>query len=287
MPLPDLPLDFQLPPAWRELEEADLRGTLMLVGAADSGKSVLTRWLWDRALACGRRPAWLDADVGQSSLGIPGTLNLVLAGQEGLVHCGFFIGNSSPKGHMLPVLTGLARLCRRARSLGADPLLIDTSGLVDAASGGGALKQWEAELLAPLKLVALQRERELGHLLGPWLRDPRLRLRLLPVSEGVRRRDPEQRARRRSRLFARYFEGAAPFSVSLRQLAIYGWDQAQPGSLAGLIDGEGLLLRAALVRGRTDESLELLGPIPSLAGAAALRIGRLRLDPRTGEELRG
>jgi polynucleotide 5'-hydroxyl-kinase GRC3/NOL9 len=282
------PVDFNVPGEWLELDQGELRGTVMLVGATDTGKSTLARWLIEKARGRGRTAAWLDADLGQSSLGIPGTLNLVtLAGESpaAVDRAAFFVGSTSPRGHMLQILTGSCRLRDLARSGGADPVFIDTSGLVAEEFGGGALKEWEVELLQPTSIIALQRGRELEHLLAPWRHDPRLRLHILPVAAGARRRSPEARAERRQNLFCRFFDGAGTLRVYKRQKPIYGLKNAEPGCLAGLIDREGFLLAAAVVRQIFPDGLELVSPSSSPEQVAVVRVGKLRIDPETGMEL--
>jgi polynucleotide 5'-hydroxyl-kinase GRC3/NOL9 len=283
-PLPPLPENLDLPEAWQRLLRDGLSGTVLLVGATDTGKSTLARWLFEQSINCNRTAAWLDGDLGQSSLGLPGTLNLVIkAGQPSDVpeRAAFFVGSNTPRGHMLPVLTGLGRLRDKACAKGADPVVVDTSGLVAEEFGGGALKEWEVELLQPSAIIALQRGRELEHLLAPWRHDPRFRLHLLQVPAGVRRRSPEQRAERRRALFRHYFGGAEPLRIDKGQKPVYGLRNAEPGCLAGLIDREGFLLGAAVVMRIMPHGLDLLSPCRSLEQTAAVRLGKLRLDPLT------
>lgn len=283
-----LPVDFNVPAEWLELDRGVNGGTVILVGATDSGKSTMARWLIEKACSRGRTAAWLDADLGQSSLGIPGTLNLVtVTGESATVvdRAAFFVGSTSPRGHMLQILTGVCRLRDLARSRGADPVFIDTSGLIAEEFGGGALKEWEVELLLPVTIIALQRGRELEHLLAPWRHDPRLRLHLLPVAAGVRRRSPETRAEWRRILFGRFFDGAGTLRIYKRQKPVYGLKNAEPGCLSGLIDREGFLLAAAVVRRNLPDGLELVSPWSSPEQVAAVRVGKLRIDPLTGTEL--
>ncbi len=286
--LPPLPADFKLPEEWLDFDRGAHGGTVMLVGAADSGKSTLARWLVEKACSRGQTAAWLDADLGQSSLGIPGTLNLVtITGMTAtpVDRSAFFVGSTSPRGHMLQVLTGVRMLRDLALSKRADPVFIDTSGLVAEESGGGALKEWEVELLRPDLIVALQRGRELAHLLGPWRHDPRVRLHLLTVAERVRRRSPETRADWRQNLFASYFKGAVTLRIFKGQKPVYGLKNAEPGCLAGLIGQDGFLLSAAVVRRILPDGLELFTPLSLLEQVAAVRVGKLRIDPTTGMEL--
>ena len=50
----------------------------MIVGPTDSGKSTLCRLLANYALRMGRKPVYVDLDVGQSSISVPGTIGATL-----------------------------------------------------------------------------------------------------------------------------------------------------------------------------------------------------------------
>ena len=99
------------------------------------------------------------------------------------------MGAVSPRGHMLPLLVGAARLVDTAQAAGAETLIYDTTGLVDPAQGGTALKLAKIDLLRPAVLFALQRSNELESLLLPLRRSSRLRVIDLPLSPAVRVRD--------------------------------------------------------------------------------------------------
>lgn len=129
--------------------------------------------------------------------------------------------------------------------------------------------------------------RELAHLLAPWQHDPRLHLHLLPVATGVRQRPPEERAKRRQLLFRAFFEKTQLLRIGKGQKPIYGWQNAAAGCLAGLLDRQGLLLGVAVVRRIQADGLVLFSPCrsPEQEQLAAVRLGRLRIDPLTGREL--
>lgn len=57
----------------------DTRGPVtMVVGPGDVGKSTLCRILLNYAVRMGRRPIFVDLDVGQGSISIPGTIGKLL-----------------------------------------------------------------------------------------------------------------------------------------------------------------------------------------------------------------
>ncbi|HSR35520.1 MAG TPA: Clp1/GlmU family protein [Anaerolineae bacterium] len=280
--------DIVVPPQWKRLGEEDLRGTVMVVGASDTGKSTLARFLYEESCRRGLRSAYLDADMGQSTLGVPTTLNLALAGEAGDAcfppqgpRAAYFVGAVTPRGHMLPTVIGAHRLQQRALSLGADAIVVDTTGLVDQVQGGKALKQWKIELLAPGVVVALQRRRELESILWPLRRDGRVRCVELPVSPYVVARSRETRIARRRERLAHYFENAQPRLVNMRQTAIYDLEHLAIGGLVAFQDADGFLVGLGVVEevDRLAGTVIARTPLPDLEGVASVRFGAARLDP--------
>jgi polynucleotide 5'-hydroxyl-kinase GRC3/NOL9 len=151
---------IKVPAGWAALEPERLAGTILVIGATDRGKSTLVRWLTERLFERHHRVGWLDGDIGQSALGVPSTMSLALldAAPEGLPRPrkSFFVGAVSPRGHMLPLLVGAQRLRQQATAAGVTALVVDTTGLVAAEAGGGALRR-KIELLQPQTVIACRR----------------------------------------------------------------------------------------------------------------------------------
>jgi polynucleotide 5'-hydroxyl-kinase GRC3/NOL9 len=212
----------------------------MVLGAPDTGKSSLCRYLVWRAFVAGQQAALVDLDLGQSHLGPPGTLGLSLfpprrPGDE-VLHpeelC--FIGQTSPVGATLEVVVGCRVLVDRAGLRGCTRVVVNTSGLVQGF-GALRLKRAQAELLQPALLLALERDRELEPLLwglgggggrqetSGW---PILRL---PVSSRAVRKTPEERRAYREARFRRYFQGARRLALPWRELVWEGlpWGQGE------------------------------------------------------------
>jgi polynucleotide 5'-hydroxyl-kinase GRC3/NOL9 len=259
----------------------------MIIGASDTGKSTLARYLFQEL---GRRGMWvacLDTDVGQSCLGLPTTLNLALAAGPGDdrfsprgPRVSYFVGSTTPRGHMLPAVVGAHCLQQKARALGADVIVVDTTGLVDAAQGGKALKQWKIELLAPGIVISLQRECELEPILWPLRRDGRVQSIELPVSPHVVERTREARIARRRERLAGYFEVAESQLLMLKQLAVYDLEHLAVGSLFAFQDADGfsLGLGAGEEVDRSAGTLVVRTPLAGLKGVASLRFGTARWD---------
>lgn len=283
--------EFSVPPAWRRLDLARLQGTLMILGDTDTGKTTFARYLFLELCRQGRRVAYLDGDVGQNTLGLPTTMTVALCGKEGTAafppvgpRAVFFVGAVSPRGHMLPLVVGAHKLQAWARRQGAEVIAMDTTGMVDAAVGGGALKQWKIELLQPTTLFALARGAELEHILWPLRRRKDLRVRELTVARKAREKVHEARIAHRAERFRRYFASASLLSVPLNRLPVVGLEGTTRSRLLAFQDEAGFVVGLGVVQNLDpgQRTLSVRTPLSDLDDVASLRMGDLRLDPASG-----
>ncbi len=270
-------------------ETVRTKRTVLLVGGLDTGKSTLAGSLLRSALAAGRSAAYLDADVGQKSVGPPTTVSLkVLRGPESLEpeelarpDALSFVGSTSAQGHMLPVITGVAALFEQAKQMGADFVVVDSSGLVSGINGQ-VLKYHKVEMLRPDLVVGLQRGEELLPLLGVIQRFFDTEVVPLGVLPGVVPTSVEQRAENRELAMRRYFSGElhrfrvkpTVFMPALPPL----FDPTKlHRMLVGLSDGAGAHPGIGYLEHAPDEDvLRLISPVA--AGPRALRLGSVRLE---------
>ncbi len=271
------------------LEPGVLEGLVMIVGAADTGKSTLARELYRRLAGAGRHVAFLDGDPGQSGLGPPATLSLAIGtpGDASFPPAGpvlrRFAGSVSPRRHMLPLLAGAAHLVNTAQAAGVETVLFDTTGLVSAEHGGLALKRAKIELLRPSTLIAIQRGGELSSLLAWAGGRPGMRVISLPPASATRHRDPEERRAHRARQFAEYFAGARPAALELARYLIWPTPSFVLHQLVALENAEGLALGLGIVLAAdlAAERLVVLTPLATMAGVQAVHLGDLIVDPKT------
>ncbi|MGD9368854.1 MAG: Clp1/GlmU family protein [Desulfobacteraceae bacterium] len=279
-----------IPSDWNDLPLERMKGTILVIGASDRGKTTLVRWLMRRLTSRGSQVGWLDGDIGQSTLGLPTTMTLALgehpAEQLPEPSAAFFVGATSPKGCMLPHVTGFRLLRDLALRSGSDTVVVDTTGLVAENAGGGALQEWTIELLNPQFVIALQYGRELKHLLPALRRDRRRHLHVLKPAPAVRTRSTQERAHNRRERFRRYFQAAHPLLLRLGTVPVYGLRRAGPGQLAALLDPAGFCQALALLHQRTSDGLILQTPWAGLKGVSAVRFGIMSLDPATGAAMR-
>lgn len=285
--------NISFPREWERINPESLEGTIMVIGESDSGKTTFARYLFLQLCRCHNWVAFLDCDVGQSTLGLPTTMNLALSSGERSVFppkgetLSYFVGSTSPRGHMLPTVIGARKLQKKAQELGAEAIVVDTTGLVSRAAGGGALKQWKIELLEPSVLVGLERGAELEHILWPWRWDKRVRVYDLPVSEHVIEKTRTERITHREKKFLSYFQKAHALRVPFREVVVFGIEMMAGGRLLAFQDDQSfaMALGVAGAYDRKGWELAVNTPLPSLEGVSSIRFGSLKLDPATGQEL--
>jgi len=264
------------------------RGQLLLLGAADTGKTTLMGVLAERLSR--RRPvALVDADTGQSHIGPPTTVGWTLreaspaattpAGVRGIA----FVGDVTPVGHLLQLLTALALCVEQARQA-AEVVLIDTPGLV---TGGAACSLWWAvqRLLRPERIVALQRESELSELLRG-LQTGLSDIVSVAAPAELRRKAPEVRQAHRRRLFEEYFRDATSYPLDVKGLAVRSTQRLTPndvlGRVVGLADGGGQDMAIGVIERWQKARITVRAPQLDVRRVRCLTIGAARIDTPLG-----
>jgi polynucleotide 5'-kinase involved in rRNA processing len=132
-----------------------------------------------------------------------------------------FIGNTSPVGRLLEMISGLQKLYALAQSLEPDLVLINTCGLVN---GGAAreLKFHEIDMLSPRSVISLQKGTEVEHLLAPHAHRAGLIIHRLPVSPDAMMSTAEARRAARELRFKEYFRGGDFQEIALHDVGIHG-----------------------------------------------------------------
>jgi polynucleotide 5'-kinase involved in rRNA processing len=218
-----------IPEEWRHSAEEIIAqgGPVLVIGAPGSGKTTFCLYL--AALHCrqGKKVVWIDADPGQPFIGPPATISLTPYTEiEDLQRrrnpmIMSFIGNTSPVGRLLEMISGLQKLITFAQTLNPDLILINTCGLV---SGGAAreLKFHEIDMISPRYVIALQKNTEVEHLLAPHSHRAGLLIHRLPKSPNARVSTSEARRSAREQRFKEYFRGADFQEISLHDVGVHG-----------------------------------------------------------------
>jgi polynucleotide 5'-hydroxyl-kinase GRC3/NOL9 len=262
---------------------------VVLLGGLDSGKSTLGRRIAAAAVGAGRTTAFLDADLGQKTVGPPTAVTVrMLRTAEDLepdslsrLDAMYFVGATSPQGQLLPLVVGTAKMLAHAREEGAELVIVDTSGLVSGVYGQ-ILKYHKIELIQPDIVVGLQRGEELDPVMGIVQRFFPCEVVALPVEDDVRSVSVEERATGREAAMESYF--AAPLqrwrvkpTVFMPALPALFEQSQLDRILVGLADGAGNYIGLGYLEHSADEDvLRLMSPVPE--APKALKLGSVKLD---------
>jgi len=286
-------MDGEIPGDWVDLIEAIHRkkGSALILGAPDTGKSTLAHFLVTQLCRMGNVVALVDGDIGQSVLGLPTTIGLALFESaprqldDVQAMTSYFVGSTSPRGHMLEMLVGIKRIADKATQLGPEIIIIDTTGFV-AGETAWELKFQKVDLLKPAHLIGLQRRREIEGLLRPHQFRPDMAIHRLKTPERVRLKSPEQRRSNRSRKFAAYFREVKLYQKSLDGIRVvspfkvYHRGKGLDGVLIGLNDeanfnlGLGILENVDIHRG----TISFVAPELDPTRIRGIRIGSIVVD---------
>lgn len=183
---------------------------VLFLGGTDVGKTTLIRELHQRIGG-----EVIDADVGQSSIGPPACVSRGVyrgfAAAE--IKASYFVGDISPRGNFLQVLTGIGR-CLYGRGPAARPCLIDTDGYI-ADGAARAFKSEMINLIKPNLLVLLQR----GHELDYYKLYAQKKIDVIEIKvghEGLKSR--EARIKVREEAFRKCFQNATLKGWELKEL---------------------------------------------------------------------
>jgi polynucleotide 5'-hydroxyl-kinase GRC3/NOL9 len=261
----------------------------MLIGTSEAGKTSLTAALANALVARELSVAVVDADVGQSEIGPPTTIGLGRVTRH-LGRLGDaepialnFVGTTSPVREMTAIVDGTGRLVDRARSLGFDRVLVDTSGLV-TGDVGRALKRRKIDRVAPDLLVVLERAGECDHIVAPYLARGRPAVLRTRALAAPRRRTDTARREHRARSLAAYLAPAREQRIDMRRVTLRNvrgaaWPAdeltALLGALVGLQTNGGELLGIGVVTALEPPLLVVESPADA-RGAAVIVVGRER-----------
>ena len=266
----------------RRLAEAG--GAVMVMGAMDTGKSTLSRLIISAGLEQGRLVAYVDADVGQSTVGPPTCAGLKWLREPSDLDAIDradelqFVGSTTPERLVLPHVVATSALVTLARER-ADLVVIDTTGTVSGVVGE-TLKYYKTELCRPDKVVALQRGTEMEPIVGMLRRFFSAEVIVSGVDPEVLPVPPDQRAAQRTVRLADAF--APPLERWRVRPTVFaptlpaGLDLSRlHGVLVGVQDGTGRCLGLGVL----EFSEDVLRVITNVGGGMqGLRLGSLRVD---------
>ncbi|HUL21498.1 MAG TPA: Clp1/GlmU family protein [Thermodesulfobacteriota bacterium] len=290
--------EISAPKEWDALPDVikEEKGISILLGATDTGKSTLAKFLISNLCQQGLKIALVDADIGQSFLGPPTTIGfsifksdpnwqLILSPPEI-----FFVGSVTPEGHFPIHLKGVKRMVDKATSYGVDAILVDTTGFV-LGEGGKELKRRKINLLSPHLVLALQRSGELEPILDQYQEGALPRIIRLPLSEQVRPRSMEERRIYRTDKFQEYFKHSVIQELAVEEFQIEGevldpngevlpldWALKIHGLLIGLKDSSDETLALGLIKNSLPEKkiVRVSTPLQEIEKVRIIQLSSLR-----------
>jgi polynucleotide 5'-kinase involved in rRNA processing len=256
----------------------------MLMGGVDTGKTTLGLMAARIAVNEGRTVAFVDADVGNTTVGPPACVGLkVIRSVDDLDRIGIpdqlhFVGTISPSRLVLQEVVATAAITDRARGL-ADHVIIDTTAVVSGVAGE-TLKYHKAELCRPDLVVALQRGGEMEPVVGMLRRFLGVEVSVAPSDPNVNPVSPDERSDRRKAAFRTaltqpmdrwkvrptVFAPTLPVGLNLTRL---------DNVLVGVQDQGGGCLGLGLLT-HDDDGLKVMTNVGE--GMKGLRLGSMRLD---------
>ncbi len=270
----------------REVSRTDVA---MLLGGVDTGKTTLGLLAARMALAEGRTVAFVDADVGNTTVGPPACVGLkILRTLDDLNEIAspdflHFVGTITPTRLVLQQVVATAAMVDLAKQH-ADLVIVDTTAVASGVAGE-SLKYHKTELVRPDKVVVLQRGGEMEPIVGMLRRFLGVDVTVAPSDPNVMPVSPDERAARRQDAFRRsltaplerwkvrptVFAPTLPVGLNLDRLqdVVVGVQNETGGCLGiGLLDFDNEGLRVATAVGD---------------GMRGLRLGSMRLEPNSME----
>ncbi|MGQ9543802.1 MAG: Clp1/GlmU family protein [Candidatus Bathyarchaeia archaeon] len=278
-----------VPDSWREVARgigALDGGKVLVIGSTDTGKSAFSIFLTNHMLRLNRKVAVLDADVGQSDLGPPGSLGLSLVTKpliefEGAnVEAMIFIGETSPSRVTEKVIRGILKL--ETKIPYATFTVINTDGwVVDEAAVEYKVRM--AEGLGPSLIIGLDEMGELDPIMSR-INLPKMKIQ---VSKYIRVRSREERKHIRECGYRRYLRGAVYKNFLLDKVKADDFLKKKPdrGDILGLLDDEGFMVGIGIFEdlNRRRGILKAYTNV-DFRKVAQIECGNIRLSPQ-GQEL--
>jgi len=266
---------------------AERGGMVLALGGLDSGKSTFCKMCAEVAVRLGHTVAYLDTDIGQTTIGPPAAIGLrfisseadvtpeALSRPDGL----HFVGSISPADHELAMVVGAMKLADQARVAGAHLIVVDTTGFIDGRPGQ-ELKLAKIEALRPDFVVGFQRGGELEPIIGAVRRAFPPEVEALPVDAKVVPTTAEERAAARQARLRSIFEPPV-FTWKVKPSVLFpaippDLDLAMLDRLlVGMEDGKGNCIGLGVLEYR--DGLRMVSQLDE--GAKALRLGSLKVTP--------
>jgi len=262
-------------------------GIILLLGETDTGKSTFAHNLIKALIKEKKKIAFIDSDIGQSTVGPPTTIGLkIIKNKHDLINKSFdelyFVGSTSPRGLFLPMVIGTYKLSRLFLNE-VDLTIIDTTGLVHG-SYGMALKFYKIELVLPNYIILFERDKELKSYKHILRNNNEISTLLLSVSKDVKIRSYEERKKYREDIFKKYFANSSIKTLDINKIPSFPeYDEfkrrIRKYSLIGLEYKRSKLLGLGIFLEFIDNNMiKIFTPVLNLEAVNFIRLGYTKVD---------
>lgn len=227
------PKETRVPDCWKEVEKAVDSGITVFIGASDSGKSSMTAYIANKLVSRGLKVGIVDSDIGQKDMGPVGTISSAIFSDSPVIPWlrepdkMYFIGDKTPRGHLLPMVVGVKVLADMTR---ADAILVNTTGYI-SDEAAVELKLRKIEVLQPDRVVGIE-DGSLRNIL-PRI-PPSIKKILVRIPDEIRKKSTAERMERRRRNMGRYLSEASEIELDINSLFIQ-WSQLGGGNMGSEI----------------------------------------------------
>lgn len=276
-------------PEWEGLldELRKQKCTALFIGTTDSGKTTLVKYLAKRLIKETAKVSIVDTDVGQSTLGLPGTISMKVFSNEKDIdnfrfEKMFFVGSTNPAKKISLMMDGSRRMvdiCREKSEI----TLVDTTGLVSGEIGR-ALKIGKIRGIKPEHIIAIQRHDELEHILKLI---ENISIHRIKASLMAKCRVKENRMKYREKKFLDYFnkKGVSEFLLHKHDVGFFYNGKSfslkrgdfKDGTIIGLNHNDDTMALGLIVE-ITGDSLIFKSPIKSLRGINRVLFGEITIS---------
>jgi polynucleotide 5'-hydroxyl-kinase GRC3/NOL9 len=264
-------------PVWNKLLEKlkNQKCTVLIIGTTGSGKSTLVKYLIKMLINENIRVSLVDSDVGQSTLGLPGTICMKVFTNEKDIEDFrfekmFFVGSINPAKKISLMIDGSKKMVDMCREK-SEIIFVDTTGLVSGEIGR-ALKIGKIRVIKPEYIAVIQRQDELEHILK-LVED--INIYRIKASSMVKCRDREDRIEYRKNRFLDYFSEKNISEFILNQHDVGFFYNGLPfilkngyfkdGTIIGLNHNDDTIA-LGVISEFTDDAIIFKSPIKSLKG---------------------
>ena len=267
------------------------QGIIFFLGQTDTGKTTFAKKLINRYVDRNKKVAFLDSDVGQSTVGPPSTIGLkFIQSKKDISNDNYlylyFVGSTSSRGHLLPMVIGTYKLSRILLKE-VDSTIIDTTGLV-LGDYGQMLKFYKISLVLPRYLVLFEKEDEMEPYREMFKNNKRIKTFLLKVQGSIKKKSYAQREEYRKEKFSWYFKKGEERILDLKRLSSFPpmfefKHKVQKFNILGLEDENNNLLGIGIFLDfEVNNKIKIFTPISDIKKITFLKLSFIKIT-KTGQ----